>query len=186
MSDPVDSVVAGAADLTAALDRSLPVDAAIFKAAFRHHPAGVVVVTLDGGSRPVGFTATSLASVSLSPPLLSFAIAHSSSSWPAMQAADSFVINLLSADQHEIASRFATSGIDRFAPPTLWYPLPTGEPALDGTPAWLRCVVQHRVEVGDHDIVVGLATDAHVRDETVPLVYHDRRYHGLGSHSAVS
>ncbi len=172
--------------MTEPVDRALPVDSAVFKAAFRHHPAGVVVVTLDGASRPVGFTATSLASVSLSPPLLSFAIAHSSSSWPALRDASSFVINLLSADQHEVASRFAVSGIDRFAPPTLWHPLPTGEPALDGTPAWLRAVVEHRVEVGDHDIVVGLVTDAYVRDETVPLVYHDRRYHGLGSHSAVS
>lgn len=161
------------------------VDPALFKAAFRHHPAGVVVITVAGTERPVGFTATSLASVSLDPPLLSFGIAHTSSSWPAVRDASSFVVNFLAVEQHMTATTFATSGIDRFAPPLGWTLLGSGEPTLDGTPAWVRCVVTHRLAVGDHDIVVGLVTDAYVRDETVPLVYHDRRYHGLGAHLPV-
>ena len=41
-----------------------------FKQVFRNHPAGVVVVTVDGGSGPAGFTATSLTSLSLTPPLV--------------------------------------------------------------------------------------------------------------------
>ena len=45
--------------------------------------------------------------------------------------------------------------------------------------------MQHRVTVGDHDIVVGLVTHAQVHEEADPLVYHDRRYHGLGDHSAL-
>src|ERR1700749_3703869 len=53
-----------------------------FKQAFRNHPAGVVVVTVDAGHGPTGFTATSLTSLSLAPPLVSFRISTRTSSRP--------------------------------------------------------------------------------------------------------
>ena len=56
------------------------VDADVYKSVFRRHAAGVVVITADAGHGPAGFTATSLVSVSLLPPLVSFAIATSASS----------------------------------------------------------------------------------------------------------
>jgi len=46
-----------------------------YKAVFRRHAAGVAVVTLRDGERPVGFTATSVISVSASPPILAFSLA---------------------------------------------------------------------------------------------------------------
>jgi flavin reductase (DIM6/NTAB) family NADH-FMN oxidoreductase RutF len=135
-----------------------------------------VVITADAGHGPAGFTATSLVSVSLHPPLVSFSIATTASSWPTVNQADSLVINFLDAGQHEIAGRFATSGIDRFAEPTSWSRLQTGEPVLDEAPSYLRGLVEHRFAVGDHHIVVArLATHAE-RREHEPLLYHDGRY----------
>ncbi len=152
------------------------VDADVYRSVFRRHAAGVVVITADAGHGPAGFTATSLVSVSLLPPLVSFAIATSASSWPAVSTANSLVINFLSADQHAIAGRFATSGIDRFAEPTRWSRLATGEPALDDAPSFLRAQVQHRFAVGDHCLVVArLATHTERRDHE-PLLYHDGHY----------
>ena len=130
------------------------VDADVYRSVFRRHAAGVVVITADAGHGPVGFTATSLVSVSLLPPLVSFSISTTASSWPTLQASDSLVINFLDAGQHEIAGRFATSGIDRFAEPTRWSRLGTGEPVLDEAPSFLRGLVEHRFAVGDHHIVV--------------------------------
>jgi flavin reductase (DIM6/NTAB) family NADH-FMN oxidoreductase RutF len=158
------------------LPQDRPVDADRFRSIFRRHAAGVVVITADAGHGPAGFTATSLVSVSLLPPLVSFSIATTASSWPTVNQADSLVINFLDAGQHEIAGRFATSGIDRFAEPTRWSRLQTGEPVLDEAPSYLRGLVEHRFAVGDHHIVVArLATHAE-RREHEPLLYHDGRY----------
>jgi hypothetical protein len=69
------------------------VDADVYRSVFRRHAAGVVVITADAGHGPAGFAATSLVSISLLPPLVSFAIATSASSWPTVSTANSLVIN---------------------------------------------------------------------------------------------
>jgi flavin reductase (DIM6/NTAB) family NADH-FMN oxidoreductase RutF len=162
-----------------------PVDSATFRAAFRRHPAGVVVVTADAGDGPAGLTATSLASVSLEPPMVSFALASDASTAPTLLGAASFVVNLLADEHAPVAQRFATTGIDRFAEPTRWTRLPTGEPALLDAASWLRCETVQRVPVGDHTLLVGRVLEARVDRDAAPLVYHDRRYHGLGDHTAL-
>ena len=86
-----------------------------FKSVFRRHPAGVAVVTLAHEGTLYGFTATSVISVSADPPILTFSIDSSSSSWPALAAADTLVVNFLAAAQVDVSARFATRGIDRFA-----------------------------------------------------------------------
>ncbi len=150
-----------------------------FKNLFRRYPAGVVVVTADAGRGPVGFTATSLTSLSLSPPLVSFGIALSGSSWPTIERASSAVVNFIGAEQEPLARTFATSGIDRFAAPTAWHRLPDGEPVLDGVAGWLRLSVQQIVPAGDHRIVVGRVEDAVYDDSRRPLVFHDGHYLAL-------
>lgn len=160
----------------AVAEQSAGVAPADFRALFRAHPAGVTVVCADAGSGPAGFTATSLTSVSLDPPLVSFAIATSSSAWPTIRDAGSITVNFLAAEQHEIATRFATSGIDRFGGPTLWSRLETGEPVLDNAPAYLRAVVTDRIEAGDHHLVLALVADAETGGSHEPLVYHAGGY----------
>ncbi|MFF3325119.1 flavin reductase family protein [Streptomyces sp. NPDC002889] len=150
-----------------------------FKQAFRAYPAGVVVVTADADAGPVGFTATSLTSLSLTPPLVSFGIATRSSSWPHIEQARSAVVNFLGSDQEELARRFATSGIDRFAAPTAWRRLPQGEPVLNGVAGWLRVAVEDLVPAGDHRIVVARVTDAWQDEGRRPLLFHDGGYHSI-------
>ncbi|MCX5393364.1 flavin reductase family protein [Streptomyces sp. NBC_00094] len=151
----------------------------LFKQAFRAYPAGVVVVTADAGAGPVGFTATSLTSLSLEPPLLSFGIATRSSSWPHIERATSAVVNFLGAEQEDLARRFATSGIDRFAHPTGWRRLAQGAPVLDGVTAWLRVDIEQLVPAGDHRIVIGRVVDAWQDTDRRPLLFHDGGYHSL-------
>lgn len=158
------------------------VDPDAFRATFRHHAGGVVVITLDAGSGPAGFTATSLTSVSAAPPLVSFAIGHNTSSWPHLLGARSVVVNFLSHDQQEIATIFATSDIDRFAPPVKWGRLDSGEPVLTHSRRWLRCRISRRVPVGDHDLVIGEITEIGGAATVQPsaLVYHGGRFHPVG------
>lgn len=155
------------------------VEPARFKQIFRAYPGGVVVVTADSGAGPVGFTATSLASVSLDPPLVSFGIAKSSSSWPHLERAESVVVNFLDAAQEGLARRFATSGIDRFAAPTRWHRLPGGEPVLDGVTGWLRLAVEQLVPAGDAHIVVAQVVEAWQAEDGRPLLFHNGSYQSL-------
>jgi flavin reductase (DIM6/NTAB) family NADH-FMN oxidoreductase RutF len=159
----------------------LPIDAAVFRKLFRQHAGGVVVVSFDAGTGPTGFTATSLTSVSLDPPMATIAISNTSSSWPALRNATSVVVNFLDHDQRVLADRFATSGIDRFAPPTRWHRLETGEPVLDAARRWLRAAVHNRIAVGDHHVVVLELRQVEAADETgSALVYHGGNYHPIG------
>ncbi|MCP9959941.1 flavin reductase family protein [Streptomyces sudanensis] len=161
-----------------------PAGAELLRSAFRRHAAGVAVITAPGGpagdGRPAGFTAGSLTSVSAEPPLVSFGIGTSSSSWPAFSTAAHVGVHLLGEDQRELAAVFARSGADRFAPPTRWAAGPEGVPLLDGVLAWLVCRVVGRVPAGDHRIVIAeiVAGDAEAR-EGRPLLYHQGRFNAL-------
>ncbi|MER6019440.1 flavin reductase family protein [Streptomyces anulatus] len=150
-----------------------------FKQVFRRYPAGVVVVTADSGRGPVGFTATSLTSLSLDPPLVSYGIGVAASSWTHVEAAASTVVNFLGANQESLARTFATSGIDRFAAPTAWRRLPEGEPVLDGVAGWLRLETERIVPAGDHRIVIARVTESWLDEERAPLLFHDGAYHSL-------
>ncbi|MFF0199798.1 flavin reductase family protein [Streptomyces sp. NPDC005017] len=131
------------------------VDGTALRGALRCHPSGVAVLTAAGPEGPAGVTITSMTSISAEPALVSFALAESSSTWHRVRSCDWFGIQLLSADQHDLARRFATTGIDRFAPPTRWHTGPHGVPLLDGCLSWLVCSLHDRYRLGDHHLVVG-------------------------------
>jgi flavin reductase (DIM6/NTAB) family NADH-FMN oxidoreductase RutF len=152
-----------------------PVDTHLFRALLRHQASTVTVVTAPG-TPPAGFTATSFISVSLAPPLVSFCLGRTSSSWPAVAGAGHVAVHLLSNRQQALARTFATSGIDRFAAPTAWRTGPHGVPILDGTLAWLVCRVVDRVAAGDHTVILAEPLLAQHSDEDSPLLYHRGGY----------
>lgn len=163
--------------MTVAVEPHAPVDPDTFRALLRRQAASVAVVTA-AGDPPVGFTATSFTSVSLRPPLVSFCLARSSSSWPTIARAEHVAVHLLGEEQHEVARTFATSGIDRFAAHTGWRLGRYGVPLLDEPVAWLLCRVTRRVPAGDHAIVLAEPlTGSH--GEGAPLLYHMGRYAAL-------
>nr|WP_285757832.1 flavin reductase family protein [Nocardiopsis ansamitocini] len=153
------------------------VPAELFKRTLASHAAGVVVVTaLPETGGPVGVTATSFTSVSLSPPLVSFYVNAASGSWPGLREARSFTVNVLAGHQEDVAARFATKGIDRFAEPTRWSPGEDGTPLIEEAAAHVVCTRHDLLAVGDHWLVVGRVTGALVDGESGPLLYHRGRY----------
>lgn len=156
-----------------------PVSADQLRAAFRRQAATVAVVTAAGPHGPAGFTATSVASVSAEPPLLSFNIARTSSSWPVISTAALLGIHLLAAGQEELAGRFARRGQDRFAPPTRWRSGPDGVPVLDGCLAVMVAAPIQTYEAGDHAIVVARILRVTLTERAGPLLHHDGRFHHL-------
>lgn len=152
-----------------------------YRSALRRHPAGVAIITLNSSAGPVGFTATSFASVSLDPPLVSFNITHTSSSLAAVHATDSVIVHLIGAHQLGVARRFSRSAEDRFSDQSLWSTADSGEPLLRDTHTWLRTEVRHLIPAGDSTLVVGEVTQVHCdTPATSPLLYHDGSFAGLG------
>lgn len=160
-----------------------------FTAAFRHHPAGVAVITADAGRGPVMLTATSVSSVSAEPALLMFSLSAHSSSTPTIRRAETVVVHLLGAGQLALAQLGATSGINRFADTSLWSTLPSGDVYFPGARAWIRGRVLTSMDAGGSAIVLVEAIEAspgESADEQVPLVYHNRAWHELGDHSQIA
>jgi flavin reductase (DIM6/NTAB) family NADH-FMN oxidoreductase RutF len=176
MSSSIDK----AKDLPGRVDRFRSVSAPEYRAALRRHPAGVTIVTLNSRGGPVGFTATSFASLSLDPPLVSFNITCTSSSIGALQSAESVVVHLLGAHQLPLAQRFSRSAEERFSDESLWSPLDTGEPVLHGTPTWIHSQVQQLIPAGDSVLVVCRVVRVYWDDDGArahaPLLYHKGTY----------
>ncbi|QCX81007.1 4-nitrophenol 4-monooxygenase/4-nitrocatechol 2-monooxygenase, reductase component [Streptomyces sp. YIM 121038] len=166
--------------MTASPDLDTPQLAApdLLRSVFRRHAAGVAVITATG-SGPVGFTATSLTSVSAEPPMISFGIGTGASSWPAISRAEYVGVHVLGEHQEELAATFARSGADRFGAPTRWFEGPHGVPVLDGVLAWLVCRVVARVPAGDHRLVLAEAVVGDPAGAGRPLLYHQGRFNAL-------
>ncbi|MGR6918462.1 flavin reductase family protein [[Actinomadura] parvosata] len=166
------------------LDTRPAVSGDLFRRALAVHASGVVIITAQNAGIPVGLTATSFSSVSLEPPLVSFYVDRSSTSWPALRGADHFAVNVLAGDQADLAARFARKNIDRFAEPTRWRPGPLGAPLLQDVSAHLICLPYETTEVGDHILVVGLVAEAGVHRPARPLLYHQGRFGHFLPHPA--
>lgn len=161
-----------------------------FKFAFRHHPAGVGIITADVGDGPVAMTVSSLASVGINPPSLVFSASPLSSSTQTICSAETVVVHLLASDQVELAKLGATSGVDRFGDDVDWARLPTGEPYYPNANSWLRGRVVKRIDVSGSTLIVVEAIEAKPRDEAErteasPLVYHNRKWFALGEHAVL-
>jgi flavin reductase (DIM6/NTAB) family NADH-FMN oxidoreductase RutF len=144
---------------------------------FRRHAAAVAVITTTYRGDPVGLLVTSLASVSTTPPLISFNVSRTSSSWPALQECKHLGLHVLAHDQEELAGRFARKGADRFTPATAWHSGPFRVPLIDDVAARSVAVVEQRVPAGDHVIVVARLLDVSAREDLAPLLHHDGAYH---------
>ena len=125
----------------------------------------------DNGPTPIGFTCQAFTSLSLDPPLVSFAVSRRSSSRPRILAAGRFCVNILAFDQRGLCMRFATPGINRFAGVD-WRLSPGGSPVLDGSLAWIDCTVEAQYPGGDHTIVIGHVRGLSYLRDAAPLVYH--------------
>ena len=144
-----------------------------YRATVGHFCSGVTIVTAVGDDGPAGFTCQSFTSLSLDPPLVLMCPGKGSSSWPKIEAAGSFCVNVLAEDQEELCRTFATSGADKFSG-VGWTPGPrTGAPVLTDSLAWIECRLESTLDGGDHLIAIGRVLDLKVTDghATKPLLF---------------
>ncbi len=155
------------------------VDPSQFRQLLGRFATGVTVVTTrDRAGKPIGMTASSVASVSLDPPLVLVSVARDNDMHPALKAADRFVLNVLAADQEAISRRFAEEHPNRFDGLGYRETL-LGLPVLEGVLASIECEKHGEAPGGDHTVFFGLVTGGTVSDGG-PLLYYRGGYAGLG------
>jgi flavin reductase (DIM6/NTAB) family NADH-FMN oxidoreductase RutF len=150
-----------------------------FRQLLGHFATGVSVLTLTTPEgRPLGMTANSLSSVSLSPPLISVCVDREAEMHPVIVPAPEFVVNVLASDQEALARRFSDKHEDRFD--GVGYRLsPEGLVLLDGALAHFVCTREATYPGGDHTIVLGRVVGG-TAHEGHPLLYYRGGYAALG------
>ena len=152
-----------------------PVDPTAFRQLLGRFATGVTVVTtLDAAGKPCGMTASSLAAVSLDPPLLLVCVDRHGDFGPVLLNAATFAVNVLAADQEALSRRFAADGIDRFNGVS-WSAGPGSIPLLADAVAHIVCEREHDVESGDHRVFFGRVMDGTSFDRP-PLLHFRGRY----------
>ncbi|HUG22912.1 flavin reductase family protein [Piscinibacter sp.] len=147
-----------------------------FRSALGMFATGVTIVTArDAAGNRIGLTANSFNSVSLAPPLVLWSLARSAGSMPAFTRGSHYAINILSAEQHELAERFSRKEADRFAG-VLFREGSGGAPILEGSAAVFECFNRSRYTEGDHVIFVGEVERCERREGASPLIFHGGRY----------
>jgi 3-hydroxy-9,10-secoandrosta-1,3,5(10)-triene-9,17-dione monooxygenase reductase component len=154
---------------------ALVVDPQLMREVLGHFASGVTVVTAMTADGPIGFTCQSFSSLSLHPPLVAFAPARTSGTWPRLRAARRFCVNVLAEEQSGVSQAFARSGTDKFAGVS-WAPSPHGSPMLDGVVAWIDSELWAEYDGGDHTIAVARVLDLGADPRRSPLVFHRGSY----------
>jgi flavin reductase (DIM6/NTAB) family NADH-FMN oxidoreductase RutF len=147
-----------------------------FRAALGMFATGVTIVTgRDADGTRVGLTANSFNSVSLAPPLVLWSLSRQAGSMAAFARGSHYAINILAADQHDLALRFSRREVDRFAG-VAFHEGVGGAPVLAGAAAVFECFNRSRYEEGDHVIFVGEVEHCTHRPGAQPLLFHGGRY----------
>lgn len=133
-----------------------------FKLAMRQWHTGVCLVTTTAkDGTPVGLVCNSFSSISLDPPLVSWAVDYGSSSIDAWKQADSYAVHVLPRIEnpldHPLVANFARRGGDKFA--GIEFELNEhGDPIFPEIDTRFDCEIFQRIPLGDHDLMVGRVT----------------------------
>jgi flavin reductase (DIM6/NTAB) family NADH-FMN oxidoreductase RutF len=148
-----------------------------FRSALGMFATGVTIVTATTAEgKPIGLTASSFNSVSLDPPLVLWSLASAAASLPAFSTGSHYAINILAADQKQLAERFAAKGADRWG--GVEYTRGSGDaPLITGAVAVFECFNRSRYEEGDHVIFVGEVERCSWRPGAAPLLFHGGRFY---------
>ncbi len=151
------------------------IDSATFRRVLGHYPTGVCVVTAMDQGAPVAMVVGSFTSVSLDPPLVAFFPARTSTSWPLIERAGKFCVNVLGSDQRPLCQQLSGKGEDRFSGVT-HRASANGSPILDGVVAWIDCTLDAVHEAGDHYIAVGRVMALEAGTPGKPLLFFQGGY----------
>jgi 3-hydroxy-9,10-secoandrosta-1,3,5(10)-triene-9,17-dione monooxygenase reductase component len=141
-----------------------------------HFASGVTIVTTDGPDGPAGMTTNAITSLSLDPLLLLVCFERRSRTLAAVRASERFAVNILRAEDRELAGVFASKRIAREKFESVTHAESHGVPVLDGALAWIACELRELLPGGDHVIGIGEVIGMGAGELGDPLVYYRGGY----------
>ncbi len=155
------------------------IDPADFRRVLGSYPTGVCAITaMNEKGVPVGMVVGTFTSVSLDPPLVGFLPAKNSATWPLIETAGKFCVNVLGSDQQAQCRQLASKGADKFA--GLDFAMSEyGLPVLVDAITLIECVIHAVQDAGDHWFVLGRVLALSVQREHDPMLFHAGRYGGF-------
>jgi flavin reductase (DIM6/NTAB) family NADH-FMN oxidoreductase RutF len=146
--------------------------------AFGHFPTGVVAIAAEVDGVRIGLAASTFVPVSLDPPLVSFCVQNTSTTWPRLSKCPRLGISVL-GERHDVAARaLAARTGDRFAGLTT-VTSARGALFIEGTCAWVESSIEQSIAAGDHCLVILRVTDMSIHSEVAPMVFHRSLFRGL-------
>ena len=153
-------------------------DPELFREVFGRFATGVAVITSAGEAGAGGMTANALCSLSLDPLLALVCFENRARTLPIVRDTGRFAVNLLAADQQELARVFASKVPEAEKLDGVDHRLVNTIPVLDGVIAWATCELRELIPGGDHTIAIGSVTQLGLGDGD-PLLWYAGRYHSL-------
>ncbi|MCU1513677.1 MAG: flavin reductase [Microbacteriaceae bacterium] len=156
------------------------IDPRTFRDTLGHYASGITIIGGITDGEPHGFTCQSFYSVSTEPPLISFSVMLTSTTWPRIRETGKFSVNVLARGQHDVSNQFARKGTDKWAG-IKWNPTTSGNPVIEDTLMWLDCDLYAEHEAGDHLIVIGRVNEMSLPEWHTgqPLLYFKGKYRHL-------
>lgn len=146
--------------------------------------SSVTIVTTGGLAGQAGATVSAMTSVSADgdAPTMLVCLHHETSAAPAILANRCFCINVLGADQSDIANVFASRALapggDKFTAGQ-FEPMRSGAPGLTTALARFDCKLLSDERIGTHHVMIGSVFQV-ARLDGPPLLYGNRAYQTLG------
>jgi flavin reductase (DIM6/NTAB) family NADH-FMN oxidoreductase RutF len=153
---------------------------ASLREAFGHFPSGVIAIAADVDGTRVGLAASTFVPVSLEPPLVSFCVQNTSTTWPRLKDRPRLGISVLGESHDDAARALAARTGDRFAG-LHTVSSDNGAVFIDGTSVWLESTIEQLVPAGDHTIVILRVNDITVHPEVAPIIFHRSTFRRLGA-----
>lgn len=142
-------------------------DAAVKKNILRRFPYGVYALTVAYSGEEHGMTANWVTQAGFEPPMVVVAVENTSKTIGMIRDAHYFVVNLLAAEQRELAGKLGRSSEQ--APQKLkglkTKPAPVSKtPILAEALGWVECRAVASLPAGDHTLVLGEIVEAGVEN----------------------
>lgn len=154
------------------------IDPAAFRRVLGSYPTGVCVVTAMDGGKPAGMVVGSFTSVSLDPPLVGFFPDKGSTSWPQIEKAGRFCVNVMGSDQQDVCRSVAAKGEAKFV--GVEYAISEHDlPVIANSIASIECRLYSVTEAGDHWFVLGEVLRLETARDDDPMLFHRGRYGGF-------
>jgi flavin reductase (DIM6/NTAB) family NADH-FMN oxidoreductase RutF len=153
-------------------------DGSALRRAYSCFPTGVVAVCHQGGGDPIGIAASSFATVSLDPPLVSLCVQNESTTWPKLHSAGVLGVSVFAHDQDAECKQLAGPAAKRFDGLAL-ETTADGALFIGGAVAQLACEIYNEIPAGDHSLVLLKVLALRADTEQEPLVFHASTFRAL-------